>query len=197
MRVDKVIVKAALSTLAAIAVLCVFLIAVLCLVFPQTMMQITYDMGMDGASIHFASVAYDRSGETYYVGFATDVAIMANYDDDTEEYGEKLLLDDGFEEYAKSRITGDLTVEDFRRYIQGEVCIAKYDQGKKDAAVEKAFEYIGQSFPIDYNPAAKVYLKALSAGDQTTVEKALIKMNALQVYDEEAVYLSSLINLAS
>ena len=92
MRIDRVIIRAALSTLAAIGVLFALLIAVMCLIFPQTMMQVTYDMGMDKLSVHFASVAYDRSGDAYYAAYATEVSIGANYDDTTEEFGEKLHI---------------------------------------------------------------------------------------------------------
>ena len=51
MSVDKVILRAALSTLAAILILFAFMILSLTYIFPSTMMGITYDLGMDGASI--------------------------------------------------------------------------------------------------------------------------------------------------
>ena len=200
MRVDKVILKAALSTLAAIAILCVLLVLTMCFLFPQTMMEVTYGWGMNEASIYFASVSYNRSGEAHYAAFATEAAIGANYDSATEYYGELLLADDGFAAYAQRRddaLPEDATMT-YCQYIQGQVCVAKYDQGKKTEAVDLAFEYVGQAFPKG-NPAALVYLTALIAEDSATADQAYAKMQGLSslVTGEDATYLGELMSLMS
>ena len=75
MGVDKVILRAFLSTLAAFAILLLFMFAALTLVYPQTMMELTYSMGMESSSIHFAEQSYKRSNDVYYIAYATEVAI--------------------------------------------------------------------------------------------------------------------------
>jgi hypothetical protein len=128
-RLDKVIVKSVLSTLAAIGFLCLLLGSVLCVVFPQTMMGITHDMGMSGLSMHFAEVAYKRTDETYYVAFATQTAITKKDADKTEEFGEMFLTDEGFEKYAEQFVNDSAnfdTVAEYRISIQNAVCAAEW-----------------------------------------------------------------------
>lgn len=202
MRVDKIILKAALSTLAAIGVLCVVLLATMCLLFPQTMMRVTYDMGMNSLSIHFASVSYDRSGEAYYAAFATEVSIGADYYDQTEYFGEKLIADDGFEVYCQSKNDSlpETVTMTYQQYIYGQVCLAKYNQGKTSEAVQRAFEYTGQAFPRN-NPSAVVMIAAMSAGDTASVNAALTKMQAMKTQitlsQTEGAYLAEMIALAT
>ncbi len=195
MRIDKIILKSALSTLAAIGVLCALLILAMCLIFPQTMMQVTYDMGMNKTSVHFASVAYDRSGEAYYVAFATEVSIGKNYDDKTEYYGEKLLGDDGFAEYAAKRneeaASAGITYE---QYIQGQVVQAKYDQGKKTEAIAAAEVYTAGTFSKNCS-LTTVYLAAFSAGDTQEVSNIIVKLQALEVPAAESENFVELLRL--
>ena len=94
MRVDKVIARAALSTVAAILLLCAMMIATLCLAFPQTVMKLTYDLGMDGASVKFATIAYERSeNNVYYIAYATEVAIGAEDYENVRSCGKTFVQD--------------------------------------------------------------------------------------------------------
>jgi hypothetical protein len=174
----------------------------MCFVFPQTMMQVTYDLGMNDASIHFASVSYDRSGETYYAAFATELSIAQDYDDKTEWFGEKLLADDGFAAYAQLRDeqvqqdSPEVTLT-YRGYIESQICLAKYDQGKKTEALERAFLYLGEgTFPVS-NPVASVYVRALSKGDAQTANAFLARMQTLSVSGADRTYLDDLISLSN
>ena len=57
MRIDKIILKAFLQTFAAVLLLLGVMFGVLSAAFPQTMMQMTYDMGMDRYSVNFSVYA--------------------------------------------------------------------------------------------------------------------------------------------
>ena len=196
MRMDKVILKSALSTLAAIGVLYVVLIAVLCLVFPQTMMGVTYDMGMTDLSIFFADVSYNRSHEAYYAAFVTEVSISANYDDKTEWYGQTLLDHSGFDSYAATRVgsADGEKVEEYRTYIQGQVCLAKYDLGKQDEALDTAFGYLGGHF-YEYNPVVALLVMRADAEMKAEIGERL-KSVAVNSSEEQA-YLDEMILLAT
>ena len=104
MRVDKVILRAALSSLAAVATLIGIMIFALCYLFPATMMNLTYDMGMDNASITCAKRSYHRTDEIYYIAFATEVAIVAENDAQIADCGKRLVEDNGqaFQEYCQA-----------------------------------------------------------------------------------------------
>ena len=141
MRMDKVIVRAIVSTLLAICALVAFMILALAFIFPSTMMKITYDLGMDSASVRNAKRAYKYSGEVSYIAYATEVAIV---DDDFEKIGEcgKLFIsDENFDEYCSERNQNlpEGVEGAYEQYVYGQVCIAEFKLGNKENAVKIAF----------------------------------------------------------
>lgn len=200
MRVDKVIVRAALSTLAAILVLFAVMLLALTFIFPSTMMRITYDLGMDGASVSCAKRAYAQTDETYYIAFATEVAIGSDDDEGIEECGLLFINDDpqAFETYCadyQTKLTGiDGTYE---QYVYGQVCLAQYRQGKTAEAVATAFAGLVDKFPQN-NAAALLALTAINADDTETVSLVKTEMNELSgklTTDAERAYLARVIAL--
>ena len=61
MRLDKIVLKAFLKTLAAALLLLAIMVGVLAVAFPHTMMEMTYSLGMDKASVSFAVTSYNVS----------------------------------------------------------------------------------------------------------------------------------------
>ena len=103
MRVDKVILKAIISTVSAIVVLFAIMFGALVAAFPSTMMQITYNMGMNAVSAKYAHRAYGYSGDVYYAAFATEVSILDGDVEKVAEYGKLLIADDEFATYCDAR----------------------------------------------------------------------------------------------
>lgn len=200
MRVDKVIVRAALSTLAAIIALIAFMILALSLVYPATLMKMTYDLGMENLCIANAKEAYKRSGEVYYIAFATEVAIGEDDYAKIEGCGQAFIADDEFEQYCTERneaLAGDGVNGAYEQYVYGQVCVAKYRLGRKDT-VEKAFALVGEeSFP-ENNAVVAVLLTALMEKDDSTVEAVRVKMNEMQgsVATEDKAYFDEVLRLA-
>ena len=189
MGVDKVILRAFLNTLAAIGILILFLFTALCTFYPSTMMKLTYDLGMESASIHFAERAYKASDDIYYIAYATEVAIGEGKDGKIDSCGERFIEDDSFEAYcaAKNEEFG-VSVEDgntYEQYIYGQVCIAKYNCGDKQEAVDSAFAWIGTSFKKN-NAVVAVLITALQAGDVETAQMIKGKMEQMQESVSEA-----------
>ena len=178
MRVDKVILRAALSTLAAIAALLAAMILALCFIFPSTMMRITYDMGMDVASIRYAKRAYDYTSDVSFIAFATEAAIGLGDYAQIEECGEKLIDDEHFNAHCQSQNTLIESDGGYEQYVFGQVCVAKYRQGEKTEAIEKAFALVKSGFPKN-NAVAAVLLIALSADDTATANAVKEKMNEM------------------
>lgn len=199
MRVDKVILRAALSTLAAIAALLAVMILALCFIFPSTMMRITYDMGMDGASIRYAKRAYAYTNDVSFIAFATEVAIGLDDYAQIETCGEELIADKNFDAHCAQKNALITSAGGYEQYVFGQVCVAKYRQGEKTEAIEKAFALVESGFPKN-NAVAAVLLTALSQKDGDTVSAVKEKMNemdagAFSASDRE--YFDALLALAN
>ena len=181
MGVDRVILRSFLSTLAAIVLLFAFMLVALIGLYPSTMMEITYDLGMDASSIRYAERAYDWSGDEYFMAYAMEVAIGSENMRKIESCGERLIEDDDFAAYYAKR--NEKLPEDsmtYDQYIYGQVCVAKYKNGKKEDAVNKAFEWTGtNSFPKN-NAVIAVLYSALSGRDADTINLIKGKMEQMQ-----------------
>ena len=198
MRVDKVIMRAALSTLTAIIVLFVAMILMLCFLFPWTMMQLTYDLGMDGASVRSAKRAYNMSGEVYYVAFATDVAIGCGDDEKIVECGKMLIADEKFKLYCEEKTTQTAELGGvYDQYVYGQVCLAQYRQGDKEGAIATAFSSLDGAFEKN-NAVAALLVTALSTKDSDTVDEIQLKMNEMQsqISQENSAYFQEMLTLA-
>lgn len=188
MSIDKVIVRAALSTLAAIGLLLVFIVAGLWAFFPSTSMQITYDMGMESSCIHFAERAYKGSHEIYYIAYATEVAIEDDKAEKIIACGEKFIADENFEEYC------DLRGGNYKQFIYGQVCVSKYDKGEKEESVALAVESLDGGFP-EGNALVAVLLTALQAEDTATVGIIADKLVEIQAQIGANAYLQKTLDL--
>ncbi len=184
MRLEKIILRAVLSTLAAIAVLFTFMILTLCFIYPSTMMQITYNLGMDESSIKYATRAYNRSDAIEYIAHATEVAIGLEDNEKILSCGEQFIKDEEFADYCirkNERFSASATVTGtYEQYIYGSVCVAEYKEGKKAESVTRAFDLIGQAYPIN-NAAAAVLASAIALQDTDTIALILEKMQGIAV----------------
>ncbi len=179
MSVDKVIFRAFLSTLLAIVILLSFMFLALIAIFPQTMMEITYNMGMESSSIYFAEDAYKRTDDVGYIAYATEVAILDDNTGKIIKCGEKFINDAGFEDYCVKK-DEEVDVEtSYKQYVYGKVCVAMYEKGKKEEAVARAFELIGKTFPHN-NAVVALIVTANRAQDVATLGMIKGKMNELQ-----------------
>lgn len=196
MRTDKIVLRAIVSTLIAMTVLFGVMLLALCFIFPSAMMHITYDMGMEKWSVRNARRAYKTSGEAYYIAFATEVAIGADMYAEVEGCGETLMSNGKFVAYCETKDKQLKQELSYRDYVQSQVCLAKYKQGKKQQAVDKAFACIGESFP-ENNAVVAVLLTALNANDSATVNIVKTKLTQLQTSVPEAdkPYLQTMLGL--
>ncbi len=183
MDVDKIILKSILSTLAAIGVLLVFMISALCAIFPSTMMEMTYDLGMESASIHFAERAYKESNDIYYIANATEVAIQEEKDEKIASCGERFIGDEHFSSFCEGK------GEDYRQFIYGQVSVSKYHQGEKEQALALALQALETGrFPVN-NALVALLVAAFEQQDAQTVALIREKMTTLQAEGTEREYL--------
>ena len=176
MRLDKVIVRAVLSTLSAILVLFGCMLLALCFLYPSTMMNITYDLGMDKASVKYATRVYNRTDEVYYIAFATETAIGADLDEKIEECGLVFVKDSDFAQYCAERDAKMGLGEGYQQYIYGQVSLAQYRQGEKDEAVDTAFGALANNTFPKNNAVQGLALTVLMNGDKAVADTIKEKM---------------------
>ena len=198
MRVDKVIMRAVCSTVTAIILLFVAMVLILSFLSPWTMMRVTYDLGMDGASIRNAKRAYNMSGEVYYAAFAMDVAVGKGDDDKVIECGKIFIADEKFGQYCTEK-TEKSAVENgsYRQYVYAQVSLAQYRSEDKDGALATAFSALDGAFEKN-NAVVAVLVTALSKQDSDTVDKIQTQMLALQpqIPQEDGEYFLEMLALA-
>ena len=199
MHVDRVILRAVLSTIAAIIVLFATTLLALVYIFPSTMMRLAYDVGMDGVSISCAKRAYAQTGETCYIAYAVETAINADNDEEIVECGLHFIKDNPqeFEVYCadyQTKLTG--VTGTYEQYVYGQVCLAQYRQGQKTDAVATAFADLQDSFPKN-NAAVLLVMTAINAGDTETVSALKTKMSEMseRLTDTDKEYLEKVLSL--
>lgn len=198
MRVNKVILRAVLSTLAAILIMSCTIVVALSFLFPSTMMRITYDLGMDKASIRNAKRAYALYGDDkdiYFIAYATEVAIGLDDAEKIAACGTKLLTDNEFAAYCARLDEQTQSDGGYAQYVCGKVCLAKYELGEKQQAVDTASAWVQNSFPKN-NALAAVGLRAKMKGDKETVDAVVGKMNEIskgELADEDSEYLGKIL----
>ena len=179
---DKVAVKAFLSSLAAIGMLFVFMFCALCALFPSTMMELTYNMGMEASAIRFAERAYKDNDEIYFIAYATEVALEESKNDKIVSCGERFIFDDEFDEYCQ--IKGG----HYREFIIGRVCVEKYKEGDKQGAVSLAYETLNGVFS-EGNAMVALLFEVKKNNDAETLLVMKTKIEEINLTDLERAYL--------
>ncbi len=192
MRMDKLIWKTVASTLIATLVLLVAMFGILSLFFPQTMMKITYTMGMDKASVNFSVTAYDRFGVVDYAGYGADVALQANLHKQAEDCLESLIANGEFESYCEKKneqLTGDRRNTTMQAYYRRQLCLSIYWQGDGERAVDRSLELMGNSFAVG-NPLVELlrYARLSGSNGEATVRAAYGKLSEIRVGDVYGQY---------
>ncbi len=196
MSVEKIVFRSFLCTLAAIAMLLVFMTGVLVAVYPETMMNIAYDMGMEKSSVWFAERAYKRHDKIDTIAFAITVAIEEDMYDKVISCGDKMIVDDEFGGYCEKKdlenyaTYGDQEIDgmpiikiigEYDQYIYAQISVAQYKMGDTDGAVERAVA-LTEGFPRN-NAVACLLLEAEKRADETLIQTLREQMESFDQSD--------------
>ncbi len=208
MRLDKVVLRAMLSTIASIAILFVIFIVFSLFFFPVTLMNLSYNLGMDNSAQYYANRAYRMSDQIEYAVFAFDIAVNQNDDEEIVKYGEKVASDDEFDEYCilrdeemKEAYSPEILAElpPYRQYVKGNLYAAMYREGDKQSALDGAFLELENECPRG-NAVLKVLLSAIGENDQDSLRQILLFLQEKQVsnnYNEtDLAFLHTMIEVA-
>ena len=208
MRLDKVVLRAVLSTLLGIFTLLFLLVLSSFCFFPSTLMEVSYNLGMDSHAEYYAYRSYKGSGELQYLVLAFDIANSEKDYEKIELYASKMVKDDEFSAYCKKidkKMEGseyEDSLSAYEEYVYGCLYSAKFRLNKKTEAIEGAFTRVVEHFPTN-NSVMKVLLASLLKGDLESAEVILNRLNELKTnlpstYDErDEEYLQEMINLAN
>lgn len=184
MHVDKIILRAACTTLAAILTLFAFMALALCFVFPSTVMNFAYDLGMNSVAVKYANRAYERSGDIAYAAFATEVAILDGNAEQIAIYGNLFIADDEFQTYCNGRNENkpDGAEGKYEQYIYGRVYSAEYAtitaQEDKAILIGKAFASLDDTFSQG-NAVIMLIIAARKTDDTGTLGAIREQMNGV------------------
>ncbi len=189
MRLDKIVLKAFLKTFAAALLLLAIMVGVLAVAFPHTMMEMTYSLGMDKASVSFAVTSYERFHRVDYIAKGADTALAAKLHEQADECLERLIADEDFQSYCNAHnesLPEDAQATTYQAYYFRQLCLAKYMRGNGSAAVRRAVELMNGTF-AQGNPLVSVLAQArMDKGDGVATVKAvyekMLEMKGLDVY---------------
>ncbi|MBQ7165104.1 MAG: hypothetical protein IJR61_07225 [Clostridia bacterium] len=135
--------KTALTTLAAAAGAILLGAVVLMLFFPSVVSDGAYGMGLYRVSATFARSAYEKDGEFSSLKTLVERAILAEKYDLVAGYAPAFIADDRFEDTAAAEDAGksDERVGDYYSYVTGNLAVAQYGRGEREAALNTAALY--------------------------------------------------------
>lgn len=175
MRLDRVILRAIWSTLAAIGVLLLVMVLSCLFFFPSTLMNLSYDLGLEKSAVRNAERAYKLDGGVEYMAFAFSIAVDNKDYDKVQKYGEKIIADDEFEDYCimqdKQNEGNAYLVGEYEQYVYGNTYAAQYRNGEKEEALANAYA-VSRTF-VPGNAVARILIASLQAEDYEVVEEIL------------------------
>ena len=147
-RLNKLILKTALITLACVLALALLLFGVFSLFVPSVMVSLTDKLGMESACARYSAAVYEKSGAIDDLAVAVERNYGAGRYEAAAEYGAELLQRDDFDSYSAARDADSLGLTaSYAQYAAGIVSVAQYYSGAADAAVRTAFDACGIAFP--------------------------------------------------
>ena len=161
------------------------------------MMNVTYDLGMDSASVYFAKSAYRQNGDVSYIAFATETCIGADDDGGTVECAELLMKDDKFFSYAQSKDEKlNVSYGSYKKFVCTNYALACYDVNDKEKAITFVKSVSGTAYAAD-EPLVALFVYAIGKEDGETVRSLHGAVSALSASGENAVRLQNLLVLAA
>jgi hypothetical protein len=172
--------------------------------FPSTMMEMTYNFGMNGACAWFAERVYRRSDNVYYLYVALNAAFESDDAEAIDRYGSQMIADENFSAFCAA-MDVEVPIEGgasggYEQYICGIVYAAKYRLGDFAGALSGAVEAVKNTFPKK-NALVTLMSAVLQKGNADEIGSVLEQMRGIRsgaegkFSEEEIAYLDSLIDL--
>ncbi len=183
----KIIIKTALKTLLIVLVAAVLAFAVASLGFPRSMASFCEKCGNYSMSAAYYSLSFSYTGDIDDLARTVSNNVEAENHANTSSFGDKLISNSNFNGYCEDK-SKDLGL-DYRQYICGKICIAKYEADGIDSALSCAVEAMRhvEGFPRG-NALMQLILKVNTKRDKNGGEKLLTEVEKIVPLEQQTEY---------
>lgn len=187
----KIILKATLVTVAALAAAGILVFSLWILIAPQSMATVSEKMGNYNFAVTCANLKYKYSDETVDLARCAEDSILSGEDRLVIKYCEKLVEKDDFDELCRrrdeelSRTLFGVYATKYNTYIIGNLAVAQYRAGDLQTAVKTAES--GEELDCFRKLVIEIILKGTQE-DVVNVQKYATRFGA-------SAYIEGLINL--
>ncbi|MBO5328694.1 MAG: hypothetical protein J6B04_05935 [Clostridia bacterium] len=183
---DKVIVKTAIKTVLIILAVCIGAFAILSFAMPSQMATWCEKSGNYSLALKYANLQYGYSNDINDLSRVVENAVYSEDSKNIIKYGEKLVLDDSFNDLCKEKNEyyangeyGELKL-DYKQFICGELSIAYAKEGQEDKAVERAFTANGENTFKKPNALISLSVYAATQNNLQLSQKLTEKLNQIK-----------------
>ena len=136
----KVIIQAAVKTLAAVLSILLLCVSALTIFAPQKLAVFCRDIGSYNAAASFTVISYNRSKKIDTLSEIVEYSVLAKNNKRTVKYSALLISHSGFDALCedKDKNTGEYIVASYSQYIYGNLAASLYRIGKVEEAIDKA-----------------------------------------------------------
>lgn len=186
----KVILKAALATLGALAAIGILIFSLWILISPQSMATLSEKLGNYSFAVTCADLKYKYSDKTGDLARCAEDSILSGEDKLIVKYCEPLIGKDDFEELCQNKnisLAGTafgVYAIDYESYILGNLAVSHYREGDLEKAVETCERGEYQCFN-------RLVIAVVESRSQEDIEK--LKTSASDLGTEE--YINSLLDI--
>ena len=181
----KIIISAAVKTLAAVLALIILVFSALTLFAPFKLAKLSRDAGAYNAAASFAIIGYNRSKDINLLSEVTEYCILAKNNNKIIKYAEILAAHSEFESLCeqKDKAAGDNIYASYNQYIYGWYVTALYNKKHTDKAVETAKSVIkdqsDRSLYTPNNAMSYLVIAVYDSKDKATARAILSHLESL------------------
>ena len=189
----KVILKASLITVGALAAVGILIFSLWILIAPQSMATVSEKLGNYNFAVTCANLKYKYSDETVDLARCAEDSILSGEDRLIVKYCEQLIESDDFDAVCRrrdeelSRTTFGKYATNYRTYILGNLAVAQYRSGNLQTAVATAERGEVECFK-------KLVIEVILSKSQTDIENLQSYISPQRL--DAVEYVKGLINLS-
>lgn len=160
--------KVALRTFSLLLSVLVLLFCIFLLALPKVASNMFGKLGMDKASADFSKVTYDRSGDFNDLALLFDRSVSGNNYAYLYKYGEILIEDKNFSDYAEFRLV-NYSETHYTDYVYGNLAVGMFEQGDSQRSVA----FIDSKTIDDYFVGCSLSIFATHLSDKAKVKEVV------------------------
>ncbi len=184
---EKLVVKTAVKTVLIILGVLIAVFAVFNFAFPQHMATVTESMGNYSLAVKYASLRYSYTGEGDDLARCFEDSVLLGNDKYVIQYGDELTNRMDFDRICENKSLRMGGGYDYRHYVLGKLAVSYFKSGRKQEAVELAYEANGNESFAYGNALMSLSSAAKTAKDAETCSAIIEKLDTLNPLKSEEI----------